>query len=272
MKSNSHGSALVNSVVFASLVEDSNFKLGTTIIEAKSSLGIGERYYQSLRNTYRKLAVIYPRNGKKTLTQCALKGLNDTLVPEGFVPLVLAFGEHLAIYTPSERKYPRPTANERSEIANNARIEITKHIAKFQVSRALRNQTPTALGSTFNLGSQFLVWRESVANNRILEWLGPNVVYSFYVNRRLSHLHCGKNDEVNQFSLSLILRYYNPEFTMFPFLSNFNDRLSYFRNLDVDCYATEVINEAGPLTQEPETKEAIDEEVKQNHNARICSP
>ena len=188
--------------------------------------------------------------------------MNDTSVPEGFVPSVLVFGEYLAVYTASERKHSGPTADERSEIANNARIEIAKHIAKIQVSRALWNQKPTALGTKFNLGVQFLAWRENVVNSRILEWLGPYFVYSFDVNQKLSYLHCGKNDEVNQFSLSQILQCFNPKFAMFPILSDFNDRLSYFRNPEVNCYASEVINEADPLTQEPETKIAIDEEVK----------
>ena len=54
-----HGSALGKSIVFASLVGNSNVKLETTGIESHSSLRIGEKYHELLRNTYRRLARMY---------------------------------------------------------------------------------------------------------------------------------------------------------------------------------------------------------------------
>ena len=80
------GSAFGKSESFISIVNTANFDLQTTGIEAHSILGIGERYHQPLRNTFRKLFDAYPSQDKTLLLQCAVKGMNDTLGPEGIVP------------------------------------------------------------------------------------------------------------------------------------------------------------------------------------------
>ncbi len=66
----------------ASIVESSNVGLERTGVEPHSSLGMGERYHQPLRNTFRKLELMYPSQDKSLLLQCAVKGMNDTLGSE----------------------------------------------------------------------------------------------------------------------------------------------------------------------------------------------
>ena len=204
------GSALGKNGIFASLVEDSNIKFEKTGIEAHSSLGVGERYRQPLRSTFLKLSKAYPGRDKNLLLQCAVKGMNDTLGPEGIAPSVLVFGQYPPTYTPSETKPKRPQADERAQIVHEARIGMAKHMAKGRVSRALKNKAPPALDSTFNPGDQVFVWRENVINNRIGEWLGPFVIDSFNVSTKLVHIRCGKDDEIKPFSLAKIRRYYAP--------------------------------------------------------------
>ena len=179
------GSSLSKSGIFASLVESSNIKLDTTGIEAHFSLGLGERYHQPLRNTYRKLESIYPLQDKSLLLQCAVKGMNDTLGPEGIVPSLLVFGEYPQAFTRSEVRPNRPTADKRVKIANDARAEMAKYMAKVKVARVLKHRIPPAADIVLEPGDPVLVWRENVVNNRIGEWLGPFKVDNYDASRKL---------------------------------------------------------------------------------------
>lgn len=153
------GNAFGKSEIFASIVRASNIELDTTGTESHNIVGIGERYHQPLRNTYRKLIDLYPSQDKALLLQCAVKCRNDTLKPAGLVPSVLVFCVYKPAYTRSE---VRP-----SRIAHDAPIEIAKHKAKLRLNRALRHQVPIASDASFDPGDKVLVCRGKVVNNRI---------------------------------------------------------------------------------------------------------
>eukprot|EP00171_Calliarthron_tuberculosum_P022911 IDg22911t1 len=80
------GSAFGKSDAFISIATRSNVQVETTGIEAHNSLGLGERYHQPLRNTFRKLRIEYPTAPKELLLKLSVKSMNDTLGPEGLVP------------------------------------------------------------------------------------------------------------------------------------------------------------------------------------------
>lgn len=61
--------------------------------EAHNSLRVGERYHDPLRNALRKMKISYPFVGDDYLLAFAVKAMNATLDPEGFVPSALVFGE-----------------------------------------------------------------------------------------------------------------------------------------------------------------------------------
>ena len=85
--------------MFASIVANVNVELETTGKEANSSLGIGERCHQPLRNTYRKLIHTYPSADRNLLLAFAVKVMSDTLGLEGRVPPALVFVEFPPAYT-----------------------------------------------------------------------------------------------------------------------------------------------------------------------------
>ena len=107
--------------IFASLVSNADIELGTTVTEAHSGLGLGELYHEPLRNTYRKLVHTYPSADKSLLLSFAVKGMNDTLRPEGLVQSALVFGEFPQAYIKTETPEPRPSLIKRSKIGSIAR-------------------------------------------------------------------------------------------------------------------------------------------------------
>jgi len=63
-----------------------NIEAKTTGTEAHSSLGLGERYHDPLRNTFRKMKVSYPDTPDDYLLFVAVKAMNDTLGPSDNTP------------------------------------------------------------------------------------------------------------------------------------------------------------------------------------------
>ena len=118
---------------FVRIAEVTNDAAEPTGIEAHSSLGLGERYHQPLRNTLRKLRREYPKASKELLFSLSVKAMNDTLGPEGLVPTVLVFGEHPHPITAKEIPPPRIVNASRARIAVVARIEMEKHMANVRV-------------------------------------------------------------------------------------------------------------------------------------------
>ena len=91
------GSAFGDS--FVNIGRMHNVDVQRTGVEAHSSLGLGERYHQPLRTTYRKLMLAHPGADKELTLAVTVKAMNDTLGPEGIVPSALVFGEYPQIFT-----------------------------------------------------------------------------------------------------------------------------------------------------------------------------
>ena len=72
---------------FATLGALSNVDVKDTGVEAHNSLGLGERYHQPLMQTYRKIMSEHPQSPPERALAAAVKAMNDTLGPEGFVPV-----------------------------------------------------------------------------------------------------------------------------------------------------------------------------------------
>ena len=87
-----HGSQLKDS--FVNIGRASGVEVNRPGIESHNALGIGERYHHPLRNTFRKLDMIYPNVSDTTLLALSVKALNETLGPEGIVPSALVFGKN----------------------------------------------------------------------------------------------------------------------------------------------------------------------------------
>lgn len=71
--------------VFAELAALHDINMEQSGIEAHNSLGVRERYHKTLRDTYRNLKIDYPSMQRQCFVTLAVKSMNDTLGPEGYV-------------------------------------------------------------------------------------------------------------------------------------------------------------------------------------------
>ena len=69
-----------------------NISVDSTGVEARSSLGLGDRYHQPLRQTFRKMMSAHPKTRPARALAASVKAMNDTLGPEGLVPSALVLG------------------------------------------------------------------------------------------------------------------------------------------------------------------------------------
>ena len=116
--------------VFAELASIHDVNLEKSGVESHNSLGIGERYQKPLRDILRKLKLDHPKMQKQILLALAMKAMNYTLGPEGFVPSALEFGDSPSLRSFTGLVIPRPTLAERAEISLEARRYFAKHLAQ----------------------------------------------------------------------------------------------------------------------------------------------
>lgn len=154
---------------FIHLAAIANMAVERIGVEAHSSLGLGERYHQPLRTTYRKIICAHPKTEPQLSIALAVKSMNDSLGPEGLVPSLLVFGEYPKVATRSEIPTTKLTLGERSKVAVIARKEMERIMAQMRVSRALKHAVPPATLEDFKAGQNVLVWREKLIANRIGE-------------------------------------------------------------------------------------------------------
>lgn len=109
---------------FVDIARISGVEVDKTGIEAHSSLGLGERYHQPLRKTYRKIIAQYPHEDRNFVLAISVKAMNDTLGPEGLVPSALVFGEFPKFVTKSEVPRERSILESRAEMATLVRKEM----------------------------------------------------------------------------------------------------------------------------------------------------
>ena len=143
--------------VFAELAALQDIDLEKSGTQAHSSLGIGERYHNPLRDTYRKLKVDYPKMSRQLLLALSVKEINDTLGPEGIVPSALVFGEFPSLLAYQGPVIPRPTLAERAKAALSARRYMSQNLAKTRALRALKYNAPPATDRSYQSGDKVLI-------------------------------------------------------------------------------------------------------------------
>lgn len=128
-----------------------------TGIEAHASLGLGERYHEPLRSTFRSIMKSRPDVDKELALSLSVKVMTNTLGPKGLVPSALVFGEFPQIRHKSEVRTERPHLDKRSEVAQLAREEISNHMAQLLVKRALHHAVPPSCDRSYEPGDEVLV-------------------------------------------------------------------------------------------------------------------
>ena len=260
---------------FATLGALSNVDVKDTGVEAHSSLGLGERYHQPLRNTYRKIMSEHPLTPPASALAASVKALNDTLGPEGLVPSALVFGEFPPMFTNSESPAQRETLQDRASVAQSARKEMEKIMADMRVRRALHHRVPSAADRFYQPGDKVLVWREKVVNHRIGEWLGPFTVMSNDELRKLVYIQDAKIGAVRPFNVVQVKRYLSADYCeeipvnlAHSFMMELGEALEKFgtasAELETPCdvLLTEIITPGDPRSYSPEMTAAKKAEIK----------
>jgi len=147
------GSQLV-SARFHELAIHFGVKVDHTPVESHNSNGLVERYHGPLRRTYEKIRLEYKGLSDELALSCAVHAANQTLGPEGIVPVTLVFGIFPRIGT----KLPNQPERVRALLA--AREEMRVIMAKSKVARALKRAVPPSADEVYAVGDQVLVFRE----------------------------------------------------------------------------------------------------------------
>ena len=243
----------------------SNVGVDRTGIEAYSSLGLGERYHQPLRQTDRKIMVEHPSSDPALALALSVKAMNDTLSPEGLVTFALVFGEFARIFTKSETPNERSVLVSRSKVAKTARNEMGKRMAEVRVRRALKNSTPSASSRVYSPGDEVLVCRERVVDNGIGEWIGPFTVLAADETQKIVFVQDVRIGAARPFNIAQVKHYNTPETLANSFFAALEKGLSWYSSANADAediYLTEVLNRDDPRGHSKQMEEAKREEIK----------
>lgn len=141
-------------------------------IESHNSNGVVERYHSPLRKIFTCIQQDYPCLDPEIALRCAIKGINDTMGPEGLVPSYLVFG---VIPTFPSFNTNLPDQKDRMAALSLARNEMASISARLRIQQALRSKIPPATDYVVNPGNLVYVFRD---NDR--KWHGPYEVLKVY--------------------------------------------------------------------------------------------
>lgn len=241
-----------------------HIEIEETGTEAHSSLGLGERYHEPVRTTYRKLRLQFPKVDPEVLLRFSVKAMNDTLGPEGLFPSALVFGEYPSIRTVSELLEERPTLSSRAELAIAARKEMAQIMAKQRVQRGLRHNVPAATDRAFAPGDKVLVWRENIIANRIGEWMGPFIVEAVDVGKKLVYVRDAKVGPAKPYNLAQVKPFIPPEYAAKLLFADVKEAFHDFLSPEgeEEILLTEVVEAGDSRIDTPEMAEARYKEIK----------
>ncbi len=214
--------------LFAQLSALHKIELQKYVVQSHNSLGIGERYHEPLRDTYRKLKLDHPSMQRQLLLASAVKAMNDTLGPEGVVPTALVLGEFPSLRSFEGTIVPRPTLAERVVVTQAARRLIAKHLAQTKVKQALNHNIPSATDNSFQPGNKILVWGEKLVENRIGELVGPYTVYSYDAEAPIVLVQKDKNSAYERYNLAQVRPLLKPDAATTDLLRTLYTSLSQF--------------------------------------------
>lgn len=166
-----HGSVFT-SKKWRGWTESAGINIEISGIESHNSLGVGERYHAPLRKIFNMIMSEYPSLDPEIALRCAVKGINDSMGPEGLVPSYLVFG---VLPTMPAMRTELPNQKDRMQAIATARSEMATISAKLRIQSALRAKLPPATSYNVSPGDQVYVFREDTK-----KWHGPYTVDSVY--------------------------------------------------------------------------------------------
>lgn len=249
---------------FVQLARASDVQVNKTGIEAHSSLSICERYHQPLRNTFRKIKLENPNASPELILSLSVHAMNNTLGPEGLVPVALVFGEYPSTRVLGEPPAQRLSLESRAKLAEAARNEMQYQMAKLRINRALRHQSPAAAHIAFEPGQNVLVWRENIIANRIGEWKGPYAVSTIDRQRKLIYVRDCHIGPARPFGIAQVKPYHTPEDNVNTMFTQLHDSLQSYRTPDImqHVYMTETLSPDDDRCNSPQMTEAKRNEIR----------
>lgn len=106
--------------------------------EGHDAIGFGGRYHAPLTRVYLAVRLYDASLPPEMSLRPTLKAINDTMVPNGLVPISLVYGRH-PLFSGHE-KYP--TQTERTSTVASAIAEATRAASEARINRALRSKIP----------------------------------------------------------------------------------------------------------------------------------
>lgn len=152
-----------NGVEFKSLAEDAGLHLQFSGIQAHSSIGVGEKYHSPLRIVFDKVMDENPRLSRAVVLRLVVKACNDTLDPDGLVPILLVYGALPSLQV-ATAKIPQQQA--RMKALDCARREMKQITVERRITR-LQVENPSASKYTIRPGSLVRVYCEEAKS-----WIG----------------------------------------------------------------------------------------------------
>jgi len=137
-------------------------------IESHNSCGVVERYHDPLRKIFTAIVSDYPKLDREIALRCEIKGINDTMGPEGLVPSYLVFG---TLPSFPAMNTDLPGQKDRMAAVSYARKEMATISAKLRIQHALRSRIPPATEYLIEPGDNVYVFRE-----KLEQWTGPFTV------------------------------------------------------------------------------------------------
>ena len=169
-------------------------------VTSHNSIGVGERYHAPLRRVYSVVRAATPEMSPELSLRCAIKGMNDTLGPEGLVPTYLVYGTFPSF--PICRNAP-PSQEDRMRALATARAEMATITSEPRVMRALKSKLPPATQYDIQAGDHVLVYQEGTGGygRRVGQYVGP-----FRVEKITGkQVFVRRNNRVSQYSITHVI-------------------------------------------------------------------
>lgn len=126
--------AFITSDQFRKLGRTSGITIQLSGIEFHISLGAGERYHLLLRTTFSVVHPALPQVHSYAALSMTMKGMNETMGPECFIPTILVFGSLRSL---SEIPSEFPSQHFRMEALRTAKEQMAIMVASQCIARAL---------------------------------------------------------------------------------------------------------------------------------------
>lgn len=136
-------------------------------VEAHHSIGKVERAHQQLKRAFRIIKEESPESTDDECLQTALKCCNDTMGPNGLIPILLVFGAYPRTTSASP---PSPDVSQRARAIEKAMRALREVSARRQINEAIATRNGPDIGVNLDmpLSSDVRVWRETTQ-----QWAGP---------------------------------------------------------------------------------------------------